>query len=268
MSVLGGRRPVRIVGNPGELIDPAIAPDVQWLRRTFKVRVTDGYSLSDVHAAGGEHPLGLAVDLVPDESLGGTWDDVDRLVKWAEPKQNQPRRPFRWVGYNGDPNHGRGNHAHLSWNHDDQGGVETLFDAQGKPTGIGGTVAAGTNGGGPSVPSAAQQAAGAIPGIGAVAGPIVGAADNAGVLGDVTSAGGDITVGIAKALVNGLADAIGKDGARIVLYVALVGAGAALAVLGITRAAGVKPPTNAAGLATLVATRNPKAAAAAGAATA
>ena len=27
------------------------------------------------------------------------------------------RTPWRWVGYNGDANHGRGNHLHLSWNH-------------------------------------------------------------------------------------------------------------------------------------------------------
>jgi hypothetical protein len=25
--------------------------------------------------------------------------------------------PFRWVGYNADANHGRGNHLHLSWRH-------------------------------------------------------------------------------------------------------------------------------------------------------
>ncbi len=24
---------------------------------------------------------------------------------------------MRWVGYNGDANHGRGNHLHLSWSH-------------------------------------------------------------------------------------------------------------------------------------------------------
>jgi hypothetical protein len=48
---------------------------------------------------------------------GGSWKDVDRLAKWAEPRQNHPRAPFRWVGYNGDRNHGRGNHLHLSWSH-------------------------------------------------------------------------------------------------------------------------------------------------------
>ena len=42
-----------------------------------------------VHTANGEHPLGLAVDLVP--GPGGSWDDIDRLAAWAEPRQNQPR---------------------------------------------------------------------------------------------------------------------------------------------------------------------------------
>ncbi len=58
---------------------------------------------------------------------GGTWNDIDRLAKWAEPRQNRPRLPFRWVGWNGDPDHGdprhckasRGcpAHLHLSWDH-------------------------------------------------------------------------------------------------------------------------------------------------------
>ena len=42
--------------------------------------------------------------------------DIDRLARWAEPRQNRPRSPFRWVGYNGDSGHGRGHHLHLSWN--------------------------------------------------------------------------------------------------------------------------------------------------------
>ena len=40
-----------------------------------------------------------------------------RLALWAEPVQNQPVPPFRWVGYDGDAGHGCGNHLHLSWNH-------------------------------------------------------------------------------------------------------------------------------------------------------
>ena len=80
----------------------------------YKIRITDGYAMEG-HAAAGEHPIGLALDIVP--GPGGSWNDIDRLAKWAEPKQSRPRAPFRWVGYNGDANHGRGNHLHLSWRH-------------------------------------------------------------------------------------------------------------------------------------------------------
>ena len=63
--------------------------------------------------------------LVP--APGGSWAEVARLARWAEPRQNRPRAPFRWVGWNGDFNHGdprhcrldRGcpAHLHLSWSH-------------------------------------------------------------------------------------------------------------------------------------------------------
>jgi hypothetical protein len=113
--VRGGGAIVAIPGFPGERIDRRLLPDLLDLVANYHVLVTDGYSTSSVHAADGEHPLGLAVDLVP--GPGGTWDDVDRLAAWAEPVQGQPRAPFRWVGYDGDPGHGRGNHLHLSWQH-------------------------------------------------------------------------------------------------------------------------------------------------------
>lgn len=76
--------------------------------------VSAGYATSG-HEPDGEHPLGLAVDLVP--GPGGGWEDVDEVARWAEPRQNRPRPPFRWVGYDGDANHGRGHHLHLSWSH-------------------------------------------------------------------------------------------------------------------------------------------------------
>ena len=110
----GGGRFVDIPGFPGERVDRRLLPDIAYLVRKYHVHVTDGYALSG-HAEGGEHPIGLAVDLVP--GPGGSWNDIDRLAKWAEPRQNHPRAPFRWVGYNGDRNHGRGNHLHLSWSH-------------------------------------------------------------------------------------------------------------------------------------------------------
>jgi hypothetical protein len=113
----GGGRIVGIPGFPGERIDRRLLTDIRWLRRRHKIYITDGYSSDPVHAANGEHPLGLALDLVPDIERGGTWRDVTALARWAEPRQNRPRAPFRWVGYNGDSNHGRGHHLHLSWNH-------------------------------------------------------------------------------------------------------------------------------------------------------
>jgi Ca2+-binding RTX toxin-like protein len=111
---VGGGRFVAIPGFPGESIDVRLLADIRHLVRKYKVHITDGYAHSG-HAAAGEHPRGLAVDIVP--GPGGSWSDVDRLAKWAEPRQNRPRAPFRWVGYNGDYNHGRGNHLHLSWMH-------------------------------------------------------------------------------------------------------------------------------------------------------
>ncbi|HET6830517.1 MAG TPA: hypothetical protein VFH44_04105, partial [Solirubrobacterales bacterium] len=113
----GGGRFVGIPGFPGERIDRRLLPDVKYLVRRYKIFITDGFSKDGVHAVNGEHPLGLALDIVPDKANGGSWKLISRLAKRVEPQQNAPRAPFRWVGYNGDANHGRGNHLHLSWNH-------------------------------------------------------------------------------------------------------------------------------------------------------
>jgi Ca2+-binding RTX toxin-like protein len=110
----GGGAIVAIPGFPGERIDRRLLADIAYLQRRYNVHITDGYARTG-HARKGEHPLGLAVDIVP--GRGGSWRDVDRLARWAEPRQNRPRSPFRWVGYNGDRNHGRGDHLHLSWQH-------------------------------------------------------------------------------------------------------------------------------------------------------
>jgi hypothetical protein len=110
----GGGRFVDIPGFPGEKIDRRLLADIAYLKARYRVHITDGYARSG-HARRGEHPIGLAVDIVP--GPGGSWSDVDRLAKWAEPRQNRPRSPFRWVGYNGDRKHGRGHHLHLSWQH-------------------------------------------------------------------------------------------------------------------------------------------------------
>jgi hypothetical protein len=113
----GGGKIVPIPGFPGESIDRRLLDDIRVLRRKYKIFVTDGYSGDAVHAANGEHPMGLALDIVPNFAKGGSWRLITKLAKWAEPQQNQPRSPFRWVGYDGDAGHGRGNHLHLSWNH-------------------------------------------------------------------------------------------------------------------------------------------------------
>jgi hypothetical protein len=115
----GGGRFVPIPGFPGERIDRRLLTDLAYLEKRYPIFITDGYSLDPVHAANGEHPLGLAVDIIPDKAAGGTWAQITALATWAEPRQNHPMFPFRWVGYEGDAGHGIGNHLHLSWSHSD-----------------------------------------------------------------------------------------------------------------------------------------------------
>jgi hypothetical protein len=112
----GGGEFVPIPGFPGESIDVRLLDDIEWMVRRYKIFITDGYATSG-HAPNGEHPIGLAIDVIPNTAVGGTWRKVAKLARKAEPAQNQPRAPFRWVGWNGDANHGRGNHLHLSWMH-------------------------------------------------------------------------------------------------------------------------------------------------------
>jgi hypothetical protein len=114
----GGGEFVAIPGFPGELIDARLLKDIAWMVRRYKIFITDGYATSG-HAPNGEHPIGLAIDIVPNKAAGGTWKKVTRLARWAEPRPNDPRAPFRWVGYTGDSGHGRGDHLHLSWMHSD-----------------------------------------------------------------------------------------------------------------------------------------------------
>jgi hypothetical protein len=120
----GGGRRVPLPGQSWGLVDSRILPDVLYLIGRYHVRVTEGFGTVG-HSHFGEHPLGLAVDIEP--GAGGTWDDVSRLARWAEPQQNRPRQPFRFVGWNGDFNHGHPSvckrrlgcapHLHLSWAH-------------------------------------------------------------------------------------------------------------------------------------------------------
>ena len=124
VSRTGGGRFVPVPGQTWALVDRRILPNVLYLIRRYHVRVTEGYGTIG-HAPFGEHPLGLAVDIEP--GAGGTWADVARAARWAEPRQGRPRSPFRWVGWNGDYNHGHPSvcrprrgcapHLHLSWSH-------------------------------------------------------------------------------------------------------------------------------------------------------
>jgi hypothetical protein len=107
---------VPIPGFPGEYIDQRLLEDIEWMVQRYKIFITDGYATSG-HAPNGEHPIGLAIDIIPNTAVGGKWRKVTKLARWAEPTQNAPRPPFRWVGYNGDAGHGRGHHLHLSWMH-------------------------------------------------------------------------------------------------------------------------------------------------------
>ena len=120
----GGGRLVEVPGQTWARVDRRILPDVLYFVRRYHVQIWEGFGTVG-HEPFGEHPLGLAVDLLP--GAGGTWDDVSRLARWAEPRQNHPRGPFRWVGWNGDFNHGHPSvckprlgcapHLHLSWSH-------------------------------------------------------------------------------------------------------------------------------------------------------
>jgi hypothetical protein len=120
----GGGRWVPVPGQTWARVDRRILPDVLYFVRRFHVRIVEGFGTVG-HEPYGEHPLGLAVDMEP--GAGGTWDDVSKLARWAEPLQNRPRAPFRWVGWNGDFNHGHPSvckprlgcapHLHLSWSH-------------------------------------------------------------------------------------------------------------------------------------------------------
>jgi hypothetical protein len=122
--------PASVPHEEGDMVDRRIVPDLRWIAERFPIYVTDGYSgpLPDgehvgcrgCHVKHSDHYNGLAVDVVPLNDSGrcdSSWRGITRLAHWAEPVQNRPRPPFRWVGYEGDAGHGCGNHLHLSWEH-------------------------------------------------------------------------------------------------------------------------------------------------------
>jgi hypothetical protein len=122
--------PASIPHEEGDMVDRRILPDLQWIAAHYPIYVTDGYSgplpngtrsgCNRCHTRHSDHYNGLAVDLVPEggsAKCDKSWAPITRLAHWAEPVQEKPRPPFRWVGYDGDTGHGCGNHLHLSWNH-------------------------------------------------------------------------------------------------------------------------------------------------------
>lgn len=122
--------PAAIPHEEGDMVDRRIVPDLRWIAAHYPVYVTDGYSgplpngthvgCDNCHVRGSDHYNGLAVDIVSLSGSGrcdASWAPITRLAHWAEPVQNHPRPPFRWVGYDGDAGHGCGNHLHLSWEH-------------------------------------------------------------------------------------------------------------------------------------------------------
>jgi hypothetical protein len=122
--------PASVPHEEGDMVDNRIVPDLVWIAQHFPIYVTDGYSgplpngehvgCHDCHVKHSDHYNGLAVDVVPvngDGKCDSTWRGITRLAHWAEPQQNRPVPPFRWVGYEGDAGHGCGNHLHLSWEH-------------------------------------------------------------------------------------------------------------------------------------------------------
>ena len=120
--------PITVTGGAAIECDRRVRDDVIWLARRFHVLVTACYA---IHSQAGEHPLGAAVDLVPDGNLGWrqTTERLARAVGWKRSCATSgvapacAVRPFRFVGYDGYPGHGdpahcrcgTNAHLHLSW---------------------------------------------------------------------------------------------------------------------------------------------------------
>ena len=136
----------------GVMVDRRIVNNLLYLAQKYPIYVVEGYagplaSVGEVgcrrcHVKHSDHFNGLAADIVPlywdGFGCDRSWKPVTRLARWAEPRQNRPRLPFRWVGYNRDYNHGCGNHLHLSWDHAPAKRFEladwvTVFDVPVKP---------------------------------------------------------------------------------------------------------------------------------------
>jgi hypothetical protein len=123
--------------------DVRIVAGVIKLMREFRAQVTA--CQEGGHSVAGEHPLGLAVDVVPEAACQGgirCWDSLYRMavtLGWTGPQRiGDPVScsangcigslvpALRFIGYNNYPRHGDPNfcpppgcpaHIHLSWNH-------------------------------------------------------------------------------------------------------------------------------------------------------
>jgi hypothetical protein len=113
----------------GAYIDKRVIPNIRFIHRRYGIYITEGYAgripgvgvvgCPDCHVTGSDHFTGLALDIAAPSgstSCDRSWRRITALAKWAEPRQDIVRRPFRWVGYDGDSGHGCGHHLHLSWN--------------------------------------------------------------------------------------------------------------------------------------------------------
>jgi hypothetical protein len=168
------RAPGRIVPIPdsiphqaGAMIDRRLIGNLRYLSAHFAIFINEGYAgplpqnprriigCPSCHVADSDHKNGLAVDIGPRQwsaKCDRHWKGVTRLAHWAEPRQNRPRAPFRWVGYEGDAGHGCGNHLHLSWTHAEVARFRVapwveVFGGSAKPVGGGSGGTGGPSGG-------------------------------------------------------------------------------------------------------------------------
>jgi len=113
-----------VPGFPGERCDRRIVADVVLLTRGYGLNLMDCFG-GPPHDSRGEHPLGLAADLVP---VDGDWNRALALARaagWSPACAASGcagRGPFRVVLYNGFPGHGDPAHTstphlHVSWQH-------------------------------------------------------------------------------------------------------------------------------------------------------
>lgn len=211
-TIPGTGKPVAYVA--GDPVDARISWDVSYLLDRYKLKLTAGYAPTG-HAQGGDHPKGLGIDLVPNYDKGGTWESVDAAAKFAAEHPDI----FRWVGYDGRfgtaaaAGHGRGQHLHLSWH-----GGGTAGDT--KPLA---TIRHS------DINDLADQVNQAW----------IEASKDADPVHQVADAAAELPLKVAKAVVGLAADAIGENGVRVALWIALVGAGVVGMGFGVARVAGL-----------------------------